>query len=348
MIKKIKNVWIRVKQNIDIRTKNTNRNHITKTNDIVILNTAIGTNNLGDEIIMYYYSKALADVLDVNKMYNVATHNYPSESDIKTILKAKYALIIGTNILSPQMELYSGWKFDNRLIKLRNVVLVGVGWWGYKKPSLFSKYVYENILSKDVVHSVRDEQTVEMLEKCGVKNVVKTNCLTMLGLDEKCSDIPKNKSERVIFTITSVMNNIDKDKNLIRIIKQNYNDIYFWPQGENDLEYLKTLDNISDINILDASLEDYTNFLETTDSLDYIGTRLHGGIHALQNGKRAIIIAVDNRAVEISKDTGLIVITDDELNDKLEVLINTEWETKISLNKEGIEEWHNNIKRLIN
>lgn len=161
---KIKNIGIRIKQNIDIRAKNLKGASNPKSDEIIILNTAMGSDNLGDEIIMYYYSKAMEGIISPQNLYNIATHKKISDTDVERLLNCKYAVIIGTNILSPQMELYSGWKFDNRLIRMRNVVLVGVGWWGYKKPSIYSKYVYKNILSKNVIHSVRDEQTYRILK----------------------------------------------------------------------------------------------------------------------------------------------------------------------------------------
>ena len=43
--------------------------------------------------------------------------------------------------------------------------------------------------------------------------------------------------------------------------------------------------------------------------VDFIGARLHGGIRALQHGRRALVIPVDNRATEIGKSTALPVIS---------------------------------------
>lgn len=343
---KIKNVLTRIRQNIDVRVKNLGKSNLEHCGEIVILNTAIGSDNLGDEIIEYYYMKAIKNIVDPQKLYNVATHIKPSDDEIRHLLSAKYAIIIGTNILSPQMELYSGWKFDNRLIKMRNVLLVGTGWWGYKKPSVYSKYVYKNILSKDIIHSVRDEQTLHVLKNIGIDNVVNTNCLTMLGLDKKCKDIPYKKGSEVLFTVTGVIGDHRKDKDMIRIIRENYTNIYFWPQGDIDLQYLKKIDNLEGIKIVDRSLDTYSTFLKEHDELDYIGTRLHGGIHAMQNGRRTIIIAVDNRAIEMSRDTGLPVIRDTEIQEKLNIAINSEWKTEIRLNRLTIEKWYESFTKL--
>ena len=45
-----------------------------------------------------------------------------------------------------------------------------------------------------------------------------------------------------------------------------------------------------------------------SENIDYVGTRLHAGIRALQHKKRTIIIGIDNRAIEKAKDFNLTVI----------------------------------------
>lgn len=92
------------------------------------------------------------------------------------------------------------------------------------------------------------------------------------------------------------------------------------------------------INVIERSLSAYTAFLRKT-QVDYVGSRLHGGIHALQNGRRTIIIAVDNRATEIKKDTNLPVIAVEDVKILLEDMINSEWKTDIHLNTENINHW---------
>lgn len=74
------------------------------------------------------------------------------------------------------------------------------------------------------------------------------------------------------------------------------------------------------------------------DNIEYVGTRLHGGIYALRHKKRAIIISIDERARNISADTGLITIEKDMLNG-LPSLINSEFETKLNIPFEEITHW---------
>ena len=52
---------------------------------------------------------------------------------------------------------------------------------------------------------------------------------------------------------------------------------------------------------MSPTLEAFDNLLESEIDLDYIGTRLHAGIRAIQKKRRSIIIGVDNRALEMQK-----------------------------------------------
>ena len=57
-------------------------------------------------------------------------------------------------------------------------------------------------------------------------------------------------------------------------------------------------------------------------NIEYIGTRLHGGIRALQHGRRTMIIAVDGRAMEKKKDIHLPVVDRNTLDaDQLHEII---------------------------
>ncbi len=132
----------------------------------------------------------------------------------------------------------------------------------------------------------------------------------------------------------------EADKKLIEILLKNYTRLFFWPQADTDMEYLVEImgDGMRNINVIERSLSAYTAFLRKT-QVDYVGSRLHGGIHALQNGRRTIIIAVDNRATEIKKDTNLPVIAVEDVKILLEDMINSEWKTDIHLNTENINHW---------
>ena len=86
--------------------------------------------------------------------------------------------------------------------------------------------------------------------------------------------------------------------------------------------------DLNKIQVLPQSLEGYDNLLKSSDDLDYIGTRLHAGIRALQFKRKSIIVGIDNRSKEISKDINLPIINRKEMR-KLNDLIYKDIETKI-------------------
>ncbi|TOG81065.1 capsular biosynthesis protein, partial [Vibrio parahaemolyticus] len=67
--------------------------------------------------------------------------------------------------------------------------------------------------------------------------------------------------------------------------------------------------------IIAPSLESFDEVL-SSGNVDYIGTRLHGGVRALQKKVRTLILAIDNRAWEKKKDFNLPVV---ERNDEVAI-----------------------------
>lgn len=344
---KIKNVMVRIQSNIEIRAEAAKSvSHRKNENLIVLLDTAMNSDNIGDQIIMYFADRLLQPLLAQYDVVRVASHTYPTEEEIQLMFEAKYVIICGTNILSPQMELYSGWKFNKKQIHLDNVILMGAGWWGYKNPSIYSKFVYKNILTKRCLQSARDAQAEDALKKAGIDNVINTNCLTLWDIEEECTGVPSEKCDTVLFTVTGVYKDIEHDKIMISILKENYKRIIFWPQGVGDYQYYRDFLYDEKIEILDESLDAVTGFLRNTKT-DYVGSRLHGGIYSLHFNKRIIVIAVDNRAVEIGNDTNLPVIRMEEIGDKLQDKIRSTWSTKLVLNKGNAKKWLDSLSNAL-
>lgn len=75
------------------------------------------------------------------------------------------------------------------------------------------------------------------------------------------------------------------------------------------------------------------------EDIDFVGTRLHGGIRALQKKKRSLIIAVDNRAIELGADTGLPVIDRSCLEKELLRWYDHDFRPDIILPETGIGEF---------
>lgn len=317
---------------------------------IFIFNTWIGSFNLGDKIIMEscnkFFQKNFCDYFYTE----IATHLIISLFNFKGLglRNSKYGFVCGTNLLRP-MSIFSKknqWKIGIIFIiyliygKINNIILLGVGWsdYKYKKFSVIQKWMIKKLLSKQYIHSVRDEFTKQKLNEIGIYNVINTGCVTTWELNkEHCDKISKIKSENVIFTITDYNRNYEQDKKMYEILKRNYKHIYFWPQGSGDLEYIdKLLKLEQDYKIISPNFESYIEFLSNNDC-DYVGTRLHGGIKALQLKKRTFIIGIDNRALEMS-EIGLPVIKRDNLT-QLDEKINKEYKLSLNIPVENIEKW---------
>ena len=260
--------------------------------------------------------------------------------------EADSKFIIGTNIINNHMN--SPWPFWN--INLfnskcyKNAVCVGVGSNDFHedgKVSFYSKVLFRKILSKDYYHSVRDERTKVILESIGLK-AINTGCPTLWGLtEEHCKQIPYYKSEDVIFTLTDYAKDLNCDINLIDLLKKNYKKLYFWPQGVEDWEYISEI-GVDNICVLDPQVNSLDFFLNNND-VDYIGTRLHAGIFALQHKKRALILSVDNRAEDMAKTYSINVCGRNEF-EKIESFINEEFITRININCKNIDTWKGQFK----
>ena len=75
-----------------------------------------------------------------------------------------------------------------------------------------------------------------------------------------------------------------------------------------------------------------------TQEVDYIGTRLHAGIRAIQKKKRTLILSIDNRAIEIAKDINLNSCERGNNKEIKEFILNN-YKTDIKIKKQEIEEW---------
>lgn len=310
-------------------------------NQIIVFNTAEHSDNLGDCVIMYYCYQILKEMFGEVKFVDISTHIVPNREEEKKVVKSKYKFVCGTNLLTSHIEQWWNWRLPDGLrgkLPYKNVVLLGAGWGTYQDECTdYTKMIYKCILNPKLIHSVRDQYTVSKLKSAGINNVINTGCPTMWNLTpEFCSNIPRRKSLDVVTTITDYRRDKEKDNLMLKILGRSYRNVYLWPQGKKDKEYLSKLELPSNIILIPRSLEAYTECLKQGD-LDYIGTRLHAGIYALNHKVRSLIIAVDNRAIEIAKDTNLPVILRNEIDEKLEELIIQERSTEITLNQKNIE-----------
>lgn len=306
---------------------------------IVILDTWVNDTNQGNKIIMEAVGGVLRSMFPHDIIYHVPALEYidAGQDLVKT---ADYIFLGGTNVLSSNMNRTSEWRLRLRdVLWLGNVVLLGVGWWQYqkKRPNLYTRVLLNQILSTGLYHSVRDSYTANKLRSMGF-SVLNTGCPTIWCLTEsECAKIPQTKGRDVILTFTEYNKNANSDKLLYQILKRNYRRVYFWPQQFGDYNYAKMICG-NELAFIDPSLEALDNFLENED-IDYCGTRLHAGIRALQHNRRAMIIGVDNRGIEMKEDFNLPVISRALIATNLEQMITSNWSTKIDLDTQAIASW---------
>jgi len=307
--------------------------------NILIFDTSVATTNLGDLIISDSVYTNLLEMFPEGRFFNTTTHEVIGKLTYRLHQNSKYSFVAGTNLLSSNMNFYNQWKV-NLLdgIFLKDIVLMGVGWWQYQKsPNLYTRLLYKRLLSSTYVHSVRDGYTVQKLNEAGINNVLNTGCPTIWKLtQEHCKLIPQNKANSVVFTLTDYNKNIGSDMRLMDILKKSYDFVYFWPQGSNDLEYFSDLGGGAEV--LSPTLKGYDELLARNGDIDYVGTRLHAGIRAMQFKKRSIILTVDNRALEKAKDINLPVVERSNLCE-LQARIDGKWDTKLNIDFNAIDTW---------
>ena len=200
-----------------------------------------------------------------------------------------------------------------------------------------SRFLLRRILSPSYAQSVRDGYTFERLRALGFPTI-NTGCPTLWGLTPSlCHTIPAEKSAAVLLTFTEYNQAPEADKLLFECLAKRYSKIYFWPQMYGDYAYARKLCGNA-LEIVPPSLEALDDLLRG-ESLDFVGTRLHAGIRALQHRRRAIIIAVDNRALEMAADFNLPVLHRNDIATQLERRIETSWKTEVRLGAQAIETW---------
>lgn len=306
---------------------------------IMFLDPSISSFNMGDHIISKSIKEQLSAMFKNYFSVGVSTH-LPLSRYLKYTGYFDYKFVCGSNLIRGKMNrIFRQWDINLYSQKyIKGSILVGVGWWQYNdNPNLYTKLLYSKVLNKNYTHSVRDEYTLNQFKKMGINNVINTGCPTMWNLDEIfCAKIPKYKSEKVVTTITDYNRDFQKDKQMIEILLKSYKEVFLWPQGVADYDYFKEIHPKKNITVLEPSLESFDEILKS--NIDYVGTRLHAGIRAMQFKRRSIIIGIDNRAIEKKKTFNINCIDRNEI-ENLENLIKSEIETKIKLPIENIKKW---------
>ncbi|MBH8571519.1 polysaccharide pyruvyl transferase family protein [Nostocaceae cyanobacterium CENA369] len=338
-------------------------------------NSGTPSANLGDLIIQEAVDREIKSLFGDFELIRIATHTFPDQKHIDIARKSPLILVGGTNLLHWRMKEYRQWAILlKQKIQINRAVLFGVGWRKYEElsPDFYTKISLKAVLSNRLFHSVRDNYTRTQLQNAGIKNVINTGCPTMWPIkDIKSHEIPQEKAGNVLIMFTDYSKEPDLDKKLLELALSKYKKIFIWPQGRGDLDYICSLlsvtglsaillnnnainnitNLISDTNfsviILEHSIDAFKNFLISQVQFDYIGTRLHGGIKCLLSKKRSLIIAIDNRAKEIGRETRLPTVSRSDL-DYMSKWIDGPSTTNITLDINPINTWKSQFKQFIN
>lgn len=271
----------------------------------VVLDPGIESTNTGDLIISKHARKVINECFpDSSQVRYLPTHRVWDHAERSIARKASFFIFSGSNVLSHNFPFNFQWRLlpTDLAILRQKLVLFGVGAWNYGKFSLMSRALWKTMLMETIEHSTRDNYTARMLQSIGV-GATNTGCPTLWGLPRKIQFEPQRK--KCIVTVTDYRQDLTRDKDWLNFVMDAYEEVILWPQGKHDSAYLRRID--PSIAQMSATLSAFEQTLETGE-YDYIGTRLHAGIHSLHFSARTSIIGIDNRAIEMARDFGLPVI----------------------------------------
>jgi polysaccharide pyruvyl transferase WcaK-like protein len=277
---------------------------------IAIVDTSICTDNLGDEIIMDAVNDVVWELFPNAYVFRVPSHEALSDRTRKFIRQASWCFIGGTNLLSSDITPWGLWRLDEAgaaAYGSTRTVCLGTGWNDYMPEATpQTRALLQTALSPDLLHSTRDSYTRDHLATVGRKAIT-TSCMTTWQLTpEHIATLPATRGRSVIFTLSAWRRDVEADRAFVEVLRRHYPTVYFFPQMQDDYDYFLGF-GWDNIKVVVTTTEAYNHFLEN-EEVDFVGTRLHGGIRAMQKGRRALILAIDNRAAEIANVTGLPVI----------------------------------------
>ncbi len=309
---------------------------------ITMLDTAVASTNLGDQIIMEAVRHELADIVSGAVLFTVASHEWMGGHSRRLMRNSDFTIAGGTNLLSSRMWFRSNWRVTPvDALHCHNVVLMGVGWYQYQgAPDPYSRWLIRSLLSRTHLHGMRESYALKMLASIGITNTVNTGCPTIWALTpDRCARVPRLKAENVLTAVNSYAGLQDPaaDRRMLETLQRHYRTVYLWIQTHTDYEYVQSL-GANRIQFVNPSLASLDAILTSELDLDYVGNRLHAGIRSLQKGRRAIILEIDNRATEMGRDVGLPTVERTNF-ERLERMITEPLATSVRPPQQEIARW---------
>lgn len=274
---------------------------------IVWANPSISSNNIGDRIIAHYVGNILTELFPGEQIVESPTQLVTFSRRLDRLLaNARLIVVGGSNLMSHRYPRIHQWANIHQYLRHHEkIVLCGVGWHSYESHVWPWNKKIISLFDNGRVHSVRDNYSKEKLANFGVECLM-TSCPTTWALSLK--EMQSGPVQKLLFTLTYYRKDERRDSKFVTTVIEEARRLgskpIFWPQSPEDMIYLSKLGvDITSIEMLQPSLAALECNIDVNTL--YIGTRLHGGIHALNLGASARVFAIDNRAREIGKDIGL-------------------------------------------
>jgi polysaccharide pyruvyl transferase WcaK-like protein len=159
----------------------------------------------------------------------------------------------------------------------------------------------------------------------------------------KCARLPREKADAVVATVNSYagLRAPSADQRLLATLKRHYRTVYLWIQTHTDYDYARSLQD--GLVFINPSVRALDAVLASELDVDYVGNRLHAGLRALQHGRRAIIVEIDNRAREMGADFGLPTVGRTEFQ-RLEQMILAPLDISVRTPDAAINQWRNQFR----
>ena len=314
---------------------------------VVLLDTSVASTNVGDQIIMEAVRGALAPVLERALVTSIASHERLGPKGRALIRAADLVIAGGSNLIGSHMWHAPVWRLVPRDAWLgMRVVLMGVGWYQFQRePDPYTRWLLRSVLHPTALHSVRDGYTAQKLAGIGIRAAVNTGCPTLWGLSpDATARIPERRGRAVVTTVNTYMPDRAADRQMIEVLRARYDTLYGWVQTAEDHAYLAEL--APEAILVPPSVAAFDALLAANPGLDYVGNRLHGGIRAMQHGRRALIVEIDNRATEMGRDFGLPTVPRGDAV-ALAARIDGAFATRLRLPDEAIGRWKTALASLL-
>lgn len=313
----------------------------------IIFDPSIGSFNKGDKIISEAVNAQINALLPQHELVRLSIHQPLGRIHRLALASANLKIVGGSNVASGVMHAFlrqNRWNLKVQdFSSVKNYIYMGAGWAGEKpKSNTLGRHFLGFSAPSPALHSFRDSRALSNAEALGLHNAINTACPTMWDLQEEPSRCTTAKC--VVTTLTDNKRHERSDRAMLESLLKLYDKVYIWFQGLGDKDYFESL-GVRGVQPLPLDLEDYTSFLhEKSVDVEYVGTRLHGGIRALQCGVKTTIFAVDHRAIDMAKDFALPVFSYSEISD-IESIIKAR-RSVIRLPHQGIARWKQSVREM--